>query len=84
MVAAARSAYTATANESPFAGFRLLRLLRLTVQRPLAMWPPSARLIAGQELNIAQSARGRAALGCLGVALFVLSKVTAGIARNER
>jgi len=39
---------------------------------------------AGQELNIARSARGQAAESCLGVALFALGKVTAGISGNER
>ena len=41
--------------------------------------------IAGQELNIAQSARGQAASkGCLGFALFALGKVTAGTFRQRK
>ena len=38
---------------------------------------------AGQELNIARSARGQAAGSCLGVALFALGKVTAGTSGKE-
>jgi hypothetical protein len=42
-------------------------------------------LAPGKELNIAQHARRQAALkGCSGSALFLLSKVTAGLSGNER